>query len=91
MANSIAILSKLTSLADYLFQRIYVKSALALITYSGAIFTTEDMLSTLAFPQTIDMDKVTRRNFLSSQALAVLNYTLPDNLSIYDQPSAEAL
>jgi len=91
MANFIATLSKLTGLADYFFWRIYVKLALALITYSEAIFTTEDMLSALAFSQTTNMDKITRKNFLSSQALDVLNSTLLDNLSMHNQPNAEAL
>jgi len=49
------------------------------------------MLSTLTFPQTTDVNDITRRNFLSSQALAVLNFTLLDNLSMYDKPNVEAL
>ena len=39
MANFIAILSKLTGLANYLFWKIHVKSTLALITYSSTVIT----------------------------------------------------
>jgi len=66
-------------------------SQLALITYTGAVFTTDDMLNTLALSQTTDVDKIAKEKFLNSQALAVLNSTLPDNLLIYSQPNAEAL
>jgi len=48
------------------------------------------MLNTLAFSQTTDMDEIAKEKFLSSQALAVLNSTLPDNLLIHSQPNAEA-
>ena len=48
MANFIAILPKLTSFTNYLFWKIHVKSALTLITYFSAIFTTGDMLNALA-------------------------------------------
>jgi len=91
IANFVTILSKLTSLANYFFQKICIKSALSLTTYFGAIFTTEDMLSALVFLQTTDIDKVTRRNFLSFQAVAILNSTLLDNLSMYNQPNTQAL
>ena len=37
MANFIAILSKITSLVNYSFYKIYIKSTLTLITYSGTI------------------------------------------------------
>ena len=43
MANFIATLSKLTSSADYPFWEICVKSTLALITYSEAVFTAKDI------------------------------------------------
>jgi len=52
MANFVATLSKLTGFADYLFWEICVKSTLALITYSGAIFIAKDMLNALALPFT---------------------------------------
>jgi len=91
MANFVATLPKLTSLADYSFWRIHIKSTLALITYSRTVFITDDMLNALALSQTTDVDKIARRNFLSSQALAVFDSTLPDNLLMYGQPNAEAL
>jgi len=50
MANFITTLPKLTGLADYSFWEIHVKSTLALIIYSGAVFTTNDMLNVLALP-----------------------------------------
>jgi len=78
-------------LADYPFWKIHVKSILVLITYTRAIFTADDMLNTLALPQTTDIDEITRRNFLDSQALTVLNFTLLDNLLIHGQSNAEAL
>jgi len=56
-----------------------------------SVFTTNDMLNTLALPQTIDVDEIAKEKFLSSQALTVLNSTLPDNLLIYRQPNAETL
>jgi len=91
MANFVATLPKLTSLADYSFWRIHIKSTLALITYSRTVFITDDMLNALALSQTTDVDKIAKRNFLSSQALAVFDSTLPDNLLMYGQPNAEAL
>jgi len=84
MANFVATLSKLTGLANYLFWKIYVKSIFALIIYFGAIFTAKDMLNTLVLSQTTDVNKVTKRNFLSFQALAIFNSILPDKLLIYD-------
>ena len=48
------------------------------------------MLNTLALFQTTNVDEMTR-NFLSSQVLAILNSTLPDNLLIYNQPNTKAL
>jgi len=76
-------ISLTTSPTGYSFWEIYVKSNLALITYSGAVFTTNDILNALAFPQTTDINKIARKNFLGSQVLAVLNSTLPDNLLIH--------
>ena len=66
-----------------------VKSNFALITYSEAVFTAEDILNTLALPQTTDV--VARKNFLGFQALTILNFILPDNLLMYGQLNAEAL
>jgi len=66
MANFIATLLKLTGSTNYLFWKNYVKSTLALIIYSRAIFTAEDILNVLAIFQTTDIDEVTRRNFLDS-------------------------
>ena len=65
MANFVATLSKLISLVDYSFQEICVKSNLALIIYLRAVFTIEDILSVLAFPQITNVDEVIMRNFLS--------------------------
>ena len=83
MANFVTTLPKLTSPADYPFWEICVKSTLALITYSGTIFTANNMLNALALPQTTNMDEIARRNFLCSQALTVLNSILLDNLLIH--------
>ena len=69
MANFVATLPKLTSLANYPFWKTHVKLTLTLITYPGAILTAEGMLNALALPQTTNMDEVTRRDFLGSQAL----------------------
>ena len=80
MANFVATLPKLTSLVDYPFWKIHVKLILTLITYPRAVLTAEGMLNALALPQTTNIDEVTRRNFLGSQALAFLNY----NLLMYD-------
>ena len=88
MANFIATLSKLTSFANYYFWKICIKLTFALIIYPGTVFTTEDILSASAFSQTTDINKVIRKNF---QILAILNFILPSNLSIYDQPNTEAL
>jgi len=74
-----------------ILSRKHVKLAFALITYSEAVFTAKDILSALAFSQTTNMNEITRRNFLSFQALAVLNSTLPDNLSMHNQSNAKAL
>jgi len=79
IANFVTTLSKLTSPADYPFWKIHVKSTLALITYSEAIFTADDMLNVLVLSQTTDVDEIARRNFLGSQTLAVLNSTLPES------------
>ena len=83
MANFIATLPKLTDLANYSFWKFYIKSILALIIYSRAIFTANNMLNALALSQTIDIDEIARRNFLGFQALAVLNFILLDNLLIH--------
>jgi len=79
IANFVTTLSKLTSPADYSFWKIHVKSTLALITYSEAIFTADDMLNVLVLSQTTDVDEIARRNFLGSQTLAVLNSTLSES------------
>jgi len=89
IANFITTFSKLTSLAKYSFWEICVKSALILITYPKAVFIVEDMLNALILSQTTDINEITRRNFLSSQILAVLNFTLL--LLIYGQPNTKAL
>jgi len=52
MANFVTTLFKLTSPTDYPFWEICVKSTLALITYSKAVFTAEDMLNASALSQT---------------------------------------
>jgi len=83
MANFVTTLPKLTSPTDYPFWKIHVKSTLALITYSEAIFTAHDMLNALALPQTTNIDEIAKRDFLGSQALAILNSTLLDNLLIH--------
>ena len=64
MANFVATLFKLTSPVNYSFWEIHIKSTLVLIIYPKALFTTEDMLNTLALHQTTDINKITRRNFL---------------------------
>jgi len=91
IANFVTTLPKLTGLANYPFQEICVKSNFALITYSKAVLTAEDILNALALPQTTDVDKVARRNFLSFQALTILNSILPDNLLMHGQLNTEAL
>jgi len=91
MANFIATLPKLTGLANYPFWKIHIKSILALITYSGAVFTVDDMLNASVLPQTTNMDEIAKRNFLDSQALTVLDSTLPDNLLMHGQLNAKAL
>ena len=48
-------------------------------------------MSASALSQATDMNKVTRRNFLGSQAPVILNSTLLDNLLMYKQPNIEAL
>jgi len=48
MANFVTTLPKITSSVDYIFWEIYIKSILALITYSKAVFIAKDMLNTLA-------------------------------------------
>jgi len=66
MANFITILPKLTSLDNYSFWEIHVKSILALITYSRAIFTANDMLNASTLSQTTDVNETIRRNSLGS-------------------------
>ena len=84
MANFVTTLPKLIGPTDYSFWEICVKSTLAFTTYSGAVFTAKDILNALALPYTTNMNEITRRNFL-----AIFNSTLPDNLSVHDQPNAE--
>ena len=64
MANFVTTLFKLTSLANYPFWEIYVKSTLALIAYPRNIFTAKDIMNTLALSQTTNVNKITRKNFL---------------------------
>jgi len=54
----------LTSPTDYLFWKICIKSTLALIIYSGTVFTTEDILNTLTLSQTTNVNEVIKSNFL---------------------------
>ena len=90
IATFVVTLPKLISLTNYSFKKIYVKSTLTLIIYSDAIFTAKDILSTSTLPQTTNIDKVAKRNFLGSQTLTVLNSISSDNLLIHGQPNAEA-
>ena len=60
MANFVATLFKLISFTSYSFWEIYIKLTLALITYSRAVFTAEDILNALAHSQTTNVDEVTR-------------------------------
>ena len=83
MANFITTFSKLTGPTDYPFWEIYIKSTLAFIIYPGAVFTADNMLNALALSQTTNVNKIAKRNFLSSQVLAVLNFILPDNLLMH--------
>jgi len=91
IVNFVATFSKLTGPASYSFWEIHVKSTLALITYPRAVFTANDILNASALPQTTGVYKIARRNFLRSQALAVLNFILLDNLLMHGQPNAETL
>ena len=50
MANFIATFPKITGPASYSFWEIHVKSTFALITYSKAIFTANNMLNASALP-----------------------------------------
>jgi len=49
------------------------------------------MLNALTHPQTTDINEITRRNLVGSQALSILNSTLLENLSMDKQPDAEAI
>ena len=49
------------------------------------------MLIASTLSQTTNMDKIARRNFLDSQALTVLDFTLLNNLLMYNQPNTKAL
>ena len=91
MPNFITTLPKHTSPTNYFFWKICVKSTLTLITYPKVVFTTHNMLNTLELSQTTNMNEIARRSFLDSQALAILNSTLPNNLLMYNQPNTEAL
>jgi len=50
IANFIITLPKLTGSADYFFWEIHIKSNFALIIYSGAVFTADNMLNVLVLP-----------------------------------------
>ena len=41
------------------------------------------MLNAFALPQTTNIDRATKRNFVGSQALSVHNSTLLENLTMY--------
>ena len=49
------------------------------------------MLNALALSQTTDIDKTTKRNFVNFQALSVLNFTLPKNLTIHGQSDVKTI
>jgi len=49
------------------------------------------MLNALVLPQITNIDKTTGRNFVSSQALSVLDSTLPENLTIHGQSNTETI
>ena len=49
------------------------------------------MLNALALPQTTNIDKATRKNFVGSQALSVHNSTLLENLTIHGQSDTETI
>ena len=66
MANFITTLPKLTGSTNYPSWKIYVKSTLALIIYHEAAFTADDMLNALVLPQTTNVNKIAKRNFLGS-------------------------
>jgi len=53
--------------------------------FSSPILRLFLLLNTLALPQTTDVDEITRRNLFNFQVLAILNFTLPDNLLMYNQ------
>ena len=61
------------------------------IIYSGAVFSTDNILNTLVLSQTTNMDKIARRNFLGFQVLVILNTILLDNLLIYGKLNAKTL
>ena len=84
MANFITTFSKLTGPTDYPFWEIYIKSTLAFIIYPRAVFTADNMLNALALSQTTNVNEIAKRNFLSSQVLAVLNFILLDNLLMHN-------
>ena len=50
MANFVATFPKITGPASYPFWEIHVKSNFALITYSGTVFTANNMLNASALP-----------------------------------------
>jgi len=91
IANFTTTFSKLTSSASYFFWKIHIKLTLALIIYTSTVFTAKDMIYALVLPQGTDINEVARRNFLSFQALAILNSTLLNNLLMQGQPNAESL
>ena len=58
--------------------------------YSNTVFTIKDMLlNILVLSQATNMDEIVRRNISSSQVLAILNFTLLNNLLIHSQPNTE--
>ena len=64
VANFITTLPKLTGPTNYIFWEIHIKLTLTLITYPKVVFTADDMLNASALPQTTDVNKIAKRNFL---------------------------
>jgi len=91
MTSLISIIPRLSGPSVYLFWAISVQSCLAMITMPGSPYNTKDMLTSSTIPSTTDQDKHARCSSLDSQALVIMNSSLPHSILMHRKENAESL
>jgi len=89
--NSTKNIPHLAGPSNYQYWAIRVRSQLALTTINNSEVSAWGMTGGTPPPLTTDADEINRRNVLNTQAIAIINATLPDSMILHGQTQARIL